>query len=50
MHIKFVQDHFTHVIIDEAGQAVEPEALIPITFISRNKGQVVMAGDPKVGN
>lgn len=47
MHIKFMPDHFTHVIIDEAGQTVETESLVPITFISRNKGQVILAGDPK---
>lgn len=37
--------HFTHVCIDEAGQATEPETLIPIGLC--HKGVVVMAGDPK---
>lgn len=32
--------HFTHVFLDEAGQATEPETLIPITFISERDGQV----------
>jgi RNA helicase armi len=48
MHIKFLRDHFTHVLIDEAGQSVETDSIIPCTFLSRNKGQVILAGDPKV--
>ncbi|XP_009080185.1 PREDICTED: putative helicase Mov10l1 [Acanthisitta chloris] len=39
--------HFTHVILDEAGQASEPESLIPIGLISEADGQVVLVGDPK---
>ncbi|XP_074396100.1 RNA helicase Mov10l1 isoform X3 [Zonotrichia albicollis] len=31
--------HFTHVILDEAGQASEPESLIPIGLISEADGQ-----------
>lgn len=34
--------HFTHVIVDEAGQASEPESLIPIGLISEADGQVVL--------
>lgn len=34
--------HFTHVILDEAGQASEPESLIPIGLISEVNGQVVV--------
>lgn len=26
----FKPDHFTHIFIDEAGHAMEPEALIPV--------------------
>lgn len=32
--------HFTHVFLDEAGQATEPESLIPIGLLSEKDGQV----------
>nr|XP_014428887.1 RNA helicase Mov10l1 isoform X2 [Pelodiscus sinensis] len=38
--------HFTHIFVDEAGQASEPECLIPLGLISEINGQVVLAGDP----
>lgn len=41
------KDHFTHIFLDEAGHAVEPEALIPISGLLPRSGQLVMAGDPK---
>ena len=36
---------FTHVFIDEAGQATEPECLIPMTMLGP-RGHLVLAGDP----
>lgn len=37
----------THVFIDEAAQASEPEALVPISRILRPNGRLVLSGDPK---
>ena len=38
--------HFTHVIVDEAAQLMEAEALLPISLAGPNT-TVVMAGDPQ---
>lgn len=46
MQMEFARDHFTHTLLDEAGQCLEPEALIPMTFVNKDSGQVVLAGDP----
>ncbi|MED6254758.1 hypothetical protein ATANTOWER_032834 [Ataeniobius toweri] len=40
--------HYSYIIVDEAGQAVETECLIPIAGLLKPlSGQVVLAGDPK---
>jgi len=44
---QFPQDHFSHVFIDESGQATEPESVIALAGLISSKGQLVMAGDPK---
>ncbi|XP_070570218.1 3'-5' exoribonuclease HELZ2-like [Ptychodera flava] len=39
-----LEGHFTHIFIDEAGQALETEAIMPIT-LARLNTKVVLAGD-----
>ncbi|KAG8978724.1 hypothetical protein FRC05_009997 [Tulasnella sp. 425] len=39
--------HFTHIFVDEAGQASEPEVMIPIKLNASLKTTIVLAGDPK---
>ncbi|KAK0204297.1 P-loop containing nucleoside triphosphate hydrolase protein [Desarmillaria ectypa] len=39
--------HFTHIFIDEAGQATEPEAMISVKTMADNRTSVVLSGDPK---
>ncbi|PIK58790.1 putative helicase MOV-10 [Apostichopus japonicus] len=41
------KNHFTHIFLDEAGHAIEPEALISVTGLLPKNGQLVLAGDPK---
>ncbi|KAI3730261.1 hypothetical protein L1987_61430 [Smallanthus sonchifolius] len=38
--------HFTHIFLDEAAQASEPETMIPISHFYRRDTVVVLAGDP----
>src|SRR5258706_720089 len=39
--------HFTHIFVDEAGQAAEPESMIPIKTRADNRTNVILSGDPK---
>jgi helicase MOV-10 len=40
------ENHFTHIFVDEAGEALEPEALIPLNLANKNTS-IVLAGDHK---
>ncbi|THH04904.1 hypothetical protein EW145_g5188 [Phellinidium pouzarii] len=39
--------HFSHIFVDEAGQGIEPEAMIPIKTMADNKTNVILSGDIK---
>ena len=47
---KGVRDHFTHVFIDEAGHAIEPEAVSCLALVTKQSMDkppaVILAGDP----
>ncbi|GLV39409.1 armitage [Carabus blaptoides fortunei] len=42
----FAPGHFTHIIMDEAGQISEPESMIPLSLLDVNTSQTILAGDP----
>lgn len=39
--------HFNHIFIDEAGQACEPEVMVPIKTMAGLETNVVLSGDPQ---
>ncbi|PPQ74162.1 hypothetical protein CVT26_006766 [Gymnopilus dilepis] len=39
--------HFSHIFIDEAGQATEPETFVSIKMMADTNTNVVLSGDPK---
>ncbi|KAG8954837.1 hypothetical protein FRC04_010319 [Tulasnella sp. 424] len=39
--------HFSHIFIDEAGQAMEPEIMVPIKTMADDRTTIVLSGDPK---
>jgi len=44
---KIPPDHFSHVVLDETGQATEPEAAVALSGLLGSSASLVMAGDPK---
>lgn len=45
--IGVARGHYTHIFIDEAGQATEPESMISIKTMADNSTNVILSGDPK---
>ncbi|KAJ4841105.1 putative RNA helicase sde3 [Turnera subulata] len=39
--------HFTHIFLDECGQASEPEVMVPLSNFCSRETLVVLAGDPQ---
>ncbi|KAG8926685.1 hypothetical protein FRC01_008506 [Tulasnella sp. 417] len=39
--------HFSHIFIDEAGQAMEPEIMVPIKTMANERTTIILSGDPK---
>lgn len=42
--MQFPKGHFTHFVIDEAGQTVEPEIMIPLSIMDNFDSQIILAG------
>jgi len=46
-NIGIERGHFTHIFVDEAGQATEPETMVSIKNMADQNTNVVLSGDPK---
>ncbi|XP_033240004.1 probable RNA helicase armi [Drosophila pseudoobscura] len=46
MPMSFPGGHFTHLFMDETGQSTEPKTLMPAALLSKDRGRVILAGDP----
>ncbi|KAF8970478.1 RNA helicase [Flammula alnicola] len=45
--VGMARGHFSHIFIDEAGQATEPETFVSIKMLADSKTNVILSGDPK---
>jgi len=45
--IKIPPGHYSHIFVDEAGQATEPEVMVSVKMMADEKTNVVLCGDPK---
>ncbi|CAN4097599.1 unnamed protein product [Withania somnifera] len=39
--------HFSHIFLDEAGQASKPDTVVPLSHLLRKETVVILAGNPK---
>ena len=49
LRTQFFRNYFSYIFIDEAGQATQPETLIPLGLINlrEKNAQLILSGDPK---
>lgn len=47
MEMGFPENHFTHLYVDEAGQCLETEIIIPMSLLNKATGHLVFVGDEK---
>lgn len=47
LQMKLSTSHFTHLLLDEAGQCLETEAIMAISLMTGGDTQIVLAGDEK---
>ncbi|EIN09073.1 P-loop containing nucleoside triphosphate hydrolase protein [Punctularia strigosozonata HHB-11173 SS5] len=45
--LRIPEGHFSHIFLDEAGQAAEPEAMVSIRMLATSKTNIILSGDPK---
>ena len=45
--VGMARGHFSHIFIDEAGQATEPESFLSIKMLADSNTNVILSGDPK---
>uniref|UniRef100_A0A1B0FES7 Methionine aminopeptidase n=1 Tax=Glossina morsitans morsitans TaxID=37546 RepID=A0A1B0FES7_GLOMM len=46
LQMGFPSNRFTHVLIDDASQCTETEIMMAVAQVSKERGQVILAGDP----
>lgn len=47
LNIGIRKGYYTHIFIDEAGQATEPEAIMSVKTLADTRTNVILSGDPQ---